>query len=100
MMPIMMAIFAFIYTAAFSLYIVLSNLIGLGTTLLINYIVGKKYKSNPSQKKTVVRGRVYNEPKKEEPPKKKGGLFSKKEETPANDFLSGLADNKKPNKKR
>ncbi len=92
MMPIMMAIFAFIYTAAFSIYIVLSSLISLGTTYLINFIVDRKYKkANPKQE--TIRGRVYTpkeEPKKEEPKKKS----KKKDVIPENDFLSGLADKK------
>ena len=92
MMPIMMAIFAFIYTAAFSIYIVLSSIISLGTTYLINFIVDRKYKkANPKQE--TIRGRVYTpkeEPKKEEPKKKS----KKKDVIPENDFLSGLADKK------
>ncbi|MBQ7349049.1 MAG: YidC/Oxa1 family membrane protein insertase, partial [Clostridia bacterium] len=36
MMPIMMAIFAFMYTSAFSIYIILSSTLSLGTTFLIN----------------------------------------------------------------
>ena len=38
-MPIMMAFFAFMYTSAFSLYIIMSSLSSLLTTLLINKIV-------------------------------------------------------------
>lgn len=92
MMPIMMAVFAFMYTAAFSIYIILSSLLGLATTLGINFIVDRKYKKKQTSKpKQVVRGRVYTpkeEPKKEEPKKKQ-------KEQPKNDFLSGLADKKK-----
>lgn len=90
MMPIMMAVFAFIYTAAFSIYIILSSVISLLTTLLINFIADKKYKAKP-QEEEVIRGRVYIPPKEEkkEQPKKK-----KKDEIPENDFLSGLADKK------
>ena len=92
MMPMMMAIFAFMYTAAFSIYIILSSVLSLGTTLGINAIVDIKYKKKKAQEpKKVVRGRVYipkEEPKKEEPVKKK-------KELPKNDFLSGLADKKK-----
>ncbi len=92
MMPMMMAIFAFMYTAAFSIYIILSSLLGLATTLGINFIVDKKYKKeNANKPKKVVRGRVYTpkeEPKKEEPKKNR-------KEQPKNDFLSGLADKKR-----
>lgn len=95
MMPIMMAVFAFMYTAAFSIYIILSSVISLLTTLAINAIADKKYKKKPSEEQ-VIRGRVYNPPKKEEKKeaKYKGGIFKKKEQTPENDFLSGLADKK------
>ena len=98
MMPIMMAIFAFIYTAAFSLYIVLSSVLSVLTTLLINFIVEKKYKKQVealNARKDVVRGRVYTPPKQEEKPKE---TKKKKEEIPKNDFLSGLADRKKGKK--
>lgn len=98
MMPIMMAVFAFMYTAAFSIYVVLSSLISLGTTLGINAIIDKKYKSASKEgKKETIRGRVYvpkEEPKKEEPKKKKD-----KDKIQENDFLSGLADKKGGKKK-
>ena len=96
MMPIMMAVFAFMYTAAFSVYIVLSNFISIGSTLLINWIVAKKYQM-PEDAETT-RSRVYvpkQEEKKEEPKKKKFSLFAPKEEEPVNDFLTGKADKKK-----
>ena len=93
MMPIMMAFFAFMYTAAFSLYIVISNILSIGTTYGINFIVDRKFKKAEGldKEKTVIRGRVY-EPKEEpkETPKSK-----KKEEPPKADFLSGTADAKK-----
>ena len=44
MMPIMMAVFAFMYTSAFSIYIILSSIIGIGTTFLINFIVDLQLK--------------------------------------------------------
>ncbi len=96
MMPIMMAIFAFIYTAAFSLYIVLSNVFSVVSTLFINWIVGRKFKKVKIQQASeVVRGRVYNAPQEEKTEKKKG-FFKKKEEPVQNDFLSGTADKKRP----
>ncbi len=97
MMPIMMAVFAFIYTAAFSIYIVLSSVISLGTTYLINFIVDRKFKK-AKKNETPIRGRVYTpkeESKKEEPKKKS----KKKDAIPENDFLSGLADKKGKKKK-
>lgn len=65
LMPIMMAVFAFMYTAAFSIYIILSSLISLGTTFLINFMVDRKYKKQKASKDNKVRGRVYT-PKEEE----------------------------------
>ena len=92
-MPIMMAFFAFMYTAAFSIYIVLSSLISMFTTLGINAIIDKRFKKEQQAngKKNVVRGRVYTpkQEEKKEQPKKKGGLFGKKEQQPQQDFLTG-----------
>lgn len=93
MMPIMMAVFAFMYTAAFSIYIILSSIISLLTTLLINLIADKKFKKTEAVAETdVVRGRVYIPPKKEEKPEKPA---KKKDKTLEDGFLSGLADKKK-----
>ena len=101
MMPAMMAIFSFVYTSAFSIYIIINTSLGILTTILINKAVDKKFsKLNPT--KSVVRGRVYV--KKEEPvaDKKAKNNKNKKEEAPKTnekDFLSGLADGKRPTKK-
>lgn len=95
MMPIMMAIFAFMYTAAFSIYIIISSIISIGTTFLINFIVDRKFKKEKEiadKNKKVVRGRVYT-PKEEKQVKKEDNK-SKKNEPVTNDFLSGTADNK------
>lgn len=93
-MPIMMAVFAFMYTAAFSIYIVLSSVISVLTTLLINLIISKKYKKVTETKKAEpIRGRVYvpkEEPKKEEPKK----IKKDKNKIDDHDFLSGKADRK------
>ena len=43
MMPIMFGFFSFMYTASFSIYMVVSSLFGLLSHLLINFIVDKKY---------------------------------------------------------
>ncbi len=91
MMPIMMAIFAFLYTAAFSIYIVLSSVFSLLTTLLINFIADKKFKAKKPAEGEVIHGRVYTPPKKEEEPVKP----KKKDKTMEDGFLSGLADKKK-----
>ncbi len=91
-MPIMMAIFAFMYTAAFSIYIILSSIISIVTTFGINAIIDAKYKKKPNDQEPI-RGRVYV-PKEEEIEKPKKEKKSKKEEIPKNSFLSGAADNK------
>ncbi|MBE7083515.1 MAG: membrane protein insertase YidC [Clostridiales bacterium] len=94
MMPIMMAVFAFMYTSAFSIYIIISTVFSMLTTFGINFIVDRKFKKEETNNADgeKVRGRVYipKEEKKVEKKKEK-----KKNETPTNDFLSGTADNKK-----
>ena len=89
MMPIMMAVFSFMYTAAFSIYIVLSSFLSILTTLGINFIVDKSFKrKEAAADKEIVRSkiRVVKEQPKEE-------IKNKKEEEQV-DFLSGLADKK------
>ena len=101
MMPIMMAFFAFMYTAAFSIYIIISSVISIGTTFLINFIVGRKLKKEKAQKgqsdTKKIRGRVYT-PKPEEKPEPKKETKKKKNDQFAHetgeDFLSGKADKK------
>ncbi len=91
MMPIMMAIFAFMYTSAFSIYIILSTLISMLSTFAINFIVDRKYKKESEQKETgIVRGRIYT-PKEEE----KKEVMKEKNVSETGDFLSGKADGKK-----
>ena len=97
MMPIMMAVFAFMYTAAFSIYIILSSVISMGTTFLINFIVDNKLKKVKAKEQSnsdgKVRGRIYVPKVEEKEPKKK-----KKDDKFAHeggDFLSGTADKKK-----
>ena len=94
MMPIMMAVFAFMYTAAFSIYIILSSLLGLGQTFLINFIVDKKFKNKKAKgNQNVVRGRVYVPKNKSE--EKPANKKEKVRKVPAGgDFLSGTADKK------
>ncbi len=99
LMPIMMAVFSFMYTAAFSIYIILSTTISMLLTITSNYFIDKKYKMQQvAREPEKVRGRIYTQKEevKEEPKKKEK---KKKQEIPENDFLSGLADKKK-NKKR
>ena len=94
MMPIMMAVFAFMYTAAFSIYIILSSIISLLTTLLINVIADRKFKPKTSADGEVIHGRIYV-PKEEEKPVKNDKKAKNKNKIPENDFLSGIADKKK-----
>lgn len=44
MMPIMFGIFAFIYSSAFSIYMITSSLLSTGFTLLINFFVERAFK--------------------------------------------------------
>ena len=43
MMPLMFGFFSFMYTASFSIYMVVSSVFGLASTLLINYFVEKGF---------------------------------------------------------
>ncbi len=93
MMPILMVTFAFVYTAAFSIYITLSSLIGMLTTVVINRIVDKQFKNKkPETANATIRGRVYTpkpqEQKKEQPKKK----AKKNSDVPDSHFLRASAD--------
>ena len=95
----MMAMFSFMYTAAFSIYIILSSFISILTTLGINAIVDAKYKNKQeNQPKQVVRGRVYV--KKEVPQEKPKSKKERKviEKLNAPDFLNASAEKKKRKK--
>ena len=59
MMPIMMAIFSFFYTAAFSVYMIISSAISIATMFLINWIVNLRFKKINAGKNQTIRGRVY-----------------------------------------
>lgn len=97
LMPVMMGVFAFMYTAAFSIYIILSSVIGVITTLGINFFVDRKFKmEEKAENSKKIRGRVYQPTTKEvKEPEKKAKKQPKIEE---HDFLSGLADKKKKKK--
>lgn len=103
-MPVMMAVFAFMYTAAFSLYIILSSIISIGTTFGINFIVDRKFKKEQAktEKNTQrIRGRVYTpkqEVKKEEPKKKEKPKDDKFAHQSGGDFLTGRVKSKKDRK--
>ncbi len=95
MMPIMMAFFSFMYTAAFSIYLILSSTISILTTFLINWVVDKKLgKVKVEQKQEIIRGRVYNKPYEE---KKKDNKKEEKEKVKG-DFIPQQPDEKKKKK--
>lgn len=85
MMPIMMAIFSFMYTASFSIYIIISSIFSILTTLLINYIIDTKYKKQKAGANSdVIRSKVHV-PKEE--PKETPEKEEKVPET--GDFITG-----------
>lgn len=92
MMPIMMAAFAFMYTAAFSVYIIVSSLISIGTTLLINLYTDKKY-GKPKNNNEVIRGRVYDKEEDKQP------VATKPAQKKA-DFINGSIITKKKGDKK
>ncbi len=99
-MPIMMAFFAFMYTAAFSVYIVVNSILSIGMTFGINFIVDTKFKKEQkNQKPQAIRGRVYTpkeEPKEEKKPKKeKKNKDDKFAHANGGDFLTGKVKKKK-----
>ena len=75
MMPIMMGLFSLMYTAAFSVYIIVSNIISMLTTLLINKVVDIRFK-----KALEAQGEEMEIPEKEE---KKGRRKKNKRELTA-----------------
>ena len=97
LMPIMMAVFAFTMTAAFSIYMIISSLFTMVTTLLINKIVDKSFKKaedaekDISEGREIVRGRIYEKEEKVEPKKKK----KSKDKENRVDFLNDQKENKK-----
>lgn len=97
MMPIMMAVFAFMYTAAFSIYIVLSSLISMLSTIVINKIVDKKYKTKKNDSEVIRSKKVIREAEEEKKAaeERKNKPKKKKDEPETGDFLSGEADKKK-----
>lgn len=97
MMPIMMAIFAFMYTAAFSIYIVLSSLISMCSTIVINKIVDKKHKNKEEDGEVIRSKNVIHKAEEERKAaeEKKNAPKKKNKEPETGDFLSGEADKKK-----
>ena len=104
MMPIMMAIFAFTMTAAFSIYMIVSSVISILTTILINKLVDYSFKRKALKEaveangteKEIVRGRIYV--KEPEPQPKKEKKKTKKEEPVRPDFMNDEAEKGKKKK--
>lgn len=71
MMPIMMAIFAFMYTAAFSTYIICSQVFSMLTTLAINKIVDIRFYKEQERKEAEAMKGNRGIRKKEEAPRKR-----------------------------
>lgn len=101
MMPMMMAVFSFMYTSAFSIYIIINTTLSILTTVVINKLVEKSF-NKANSVSNVVRGRIYT--KKEEIVSqnkgKKKEANKEEDKNAGKDFLSGLADGKQPTKKR
>lgn len=94
MMPIMMAFFSFMYTAAFSIYMIISSVFSILTTLGINWIVDKKFeKQLKNQSSEKIRGRIYTPEEKEEDKKNKS-VKNNNGNGETGDFITGT-DNKK-----
>ena len=103
MMPAMMAFFAFMYTAAFSIYIIISSVISIATTYLINFVVDIQLKKEKKNQKEAnkIRGRVHvqkQEVKKQEPKKEKKNKDDKFAHEEGGDFLTGKVKVKKKSK--
>ena len=95
MMPIMMAFFAFMYTAAFSIYIIMSSVISVLTTFLINFIVDKSVaKEEKSQETGKIYGKVHEKEEKPQPKKQETKPAKKQAPQTGDGFLSGTADKK------
>ena len=48
-MPIIFGVFSFMYSAALSIYMVVSNIFGIVSTLLINFFIDRKFKKIEEQ---------------------------------------------------
>ncbi len=58
-MPLIYAIFAFMYSAAFSIYMTMSSLLSLAVTLIINFILGITFKKKEENKIKEQYGRTF-----------------------------------------
>ncbi len=88
MMPIMMAFFSFMYTAAFSIYMILSQTFTIVFTLVTNFVIDKRFKKKYGGNNEKIRGRVYV-PKEEEKPAEKKKDKKNKNVPEGPDFING-----------
>lgn len=95
MMPVMMAFFAFMYTAAFSIYIIMSSITSVLTTFLINFIVDRSVaKEEKAQETGKIYGKVHEKEEKPQPKKQETKPAKKQAPQTGDGFLSGTADKK------
>ncbi len=87
-MPIIYGIFAFMYSAAFSIYMTMSSVISLVTTLLSNLVIGRifKKKEEAQAKERVTRKYAWQLTEKEKKEKEKREQKEKKMQERANRF--------------
>ena len=102
MMPLMMAVFSFMYTSAFSIYIIINTTLSILTTFIINKLVDRNFQK-ANAKPQVVRGRIYTQKiqttAKTDKKIKEKSKVEAENKSEKMDFLSGLADGKRPTKK-
>ncbi len=96
MMPIMMAVFSFMYTSAFSIYMIISSALSILTTFLINWIADKKYKTKADGEEKI-RGRIHVKSEEEIAEEKRlleeAKKNKKKKDTPVTpDYLTSNSD--------
>ena len=87
-MPLLYAVFAFMYSAAFSIYMTMSSVISLVTTLLANLIIGRifKKKEDTKAKERVTRKYAWQMTEKEKRAKEKEAQKEAKMKERANRF--------------
>ena len=87
-MPLIYAVFAFMYSAAFSIYMTMSSVISLATTLLSNLVIGKifKKKEEAAVKDRATRKYDWQLTEKEKKEKEKRAQKEKKMQARANRF--------------
>ena len=87
-MPLIYAVFAFLYSAAFSIYMVMSSVISLLTTVFANLIIGRVFKKKEENraKESVTRKYAWQMTEKEKRAKEKEAKKEAKMQERANRF--------------